>query len=115
MAEDRGRPGLNFLEVGSFEGRSACWLLRSVLTGEGSRLTCIDLFPEMLGGNDARLPRVAHVSANFDHNVAATGAGHRVRKLRGSSEYWLRALPPDSFDFVYLDGSHNAPYVLSDA
>ena len=115
LAPYAGRAGLNFLEVGSFEGRSACWLLRNVLTGEGSRLTCVDLFLDSMGGEDEVMPRVATPNASFDRNIAAVGGSDRVTKLRGSSEHWLRQLPPDSFDFIYIDGSHNAPYVLSDA
>ena len=115
LAPFRGQPGIHFLEVGSFEGRSACWLLQNVLTGAGSRLTCIDLFLDEMGGEDDSMPRMATPNASFDRNIAAIGAGDRVTKLRGSSEHWLRALPPDSFDFIYIDGSHNAPYVLSDA
>lgn len=38
------QPDLEFLEIGSFEGGSACWLLKNVLTSEDSRLTCIDTF-----------------------------------------------------------------------
>jgi hypothetical protein len=33
-----GRPDLRFLEIGSFEGRSAVWLLEHVLTHETARL-----------------------------------------------------------------------------
>ena len=36
----KGQPDLRFLEIGSFEGRSACWLLRNILTHETSMLTC---------------------------------------------------------------------------
>jgi predicted O-methyltransferase YrrM len=39
-----GKPGLRFLEIGSFEGRSACWLLQNVLTDPSVRLTCVDPF-----------------------------------------------------------------------
>ena len=39
-----GRRGLRFLEIGSFEGRSACWIAGNLLTGEGSILVCIDPF-----------------------------------------------------------------------
>jgi predicted O-methyltransferase YrrM len=110
-----GQPNLNFLEVGSFEGRSACWLLKNVLTGPGCRLTCVDLFLDSMGGEDQMMPRVATPNLTFDANIAAIGATDRVDKLRGSSEEMLRRLPFASFDFIYIDGSHNAPYVLSDA
>jgi predicted O-methyltransferase YrrM len=109
-----GQPCLNFLEVGSFEGMSACWLLRNVLTQPTSRLTCIDLFPETMGPGEG-MPRMATPDRTFDSNIAATGKGAQVTKLRGSSEVLLRSLPAAAYDFIYIDGSHNAPYVLSDA
>jgi predicted O-methyltransferase YrrM len=115
FAPMRGKPALNFLEIGSFEGRSACWLLHNVLTHESSRLTCVDLFPETMGGDDEFMPRQSRPDSSFDHNIALTGAAHRVTKIRGSSEDVLRGLPSACFDFIYIDGSHHAPYVLTDA
>src|SRR5215213_3940017 len=41
-----GRAGLSFLEVGSYEGKSACWLLRNILSHESGRLTCVDIFEQ---------------------------------------------------------------------
>src|SRR5947209_18253353 len=39
-----GCPDLAFLEIGSFEGKSTCWLLQNILTHETSRITCVDVF-----------------------------------------------------------------------
>lgn len=46
LEEFRGRSGLRVLEIGGFEGRSTCWLLENVLTGEGSTIDCIDTFAD---------------------------------------------------------------------
>lgn len=110
-----GKPDLNFLEIGSFEGRSACWLLKNVLTDETTHLTCVDLFLDALGGHDEFMPRQARPNGNFDHNIALTGAAHRVTKIKSTSEAALLRLPSAAFDFIYIDGSHHAPYVLTDA
>jgi predicted O-methyltransferase YrrM len=61
------------------------------------------------------MPRQATPNASFDANIAAIGATGRVRKLRGPSAHWLRRLEPESFDFIYVDGAHEAPHVLNDA
>jgi predicted O-methyltransferase YrrM len=114
LAPFRGRQNLKFLEIGSFEGKSACWLLRNILTDDTSTLTCIDLFPDRMGGDDELMPRIATPDAAFDHNIEATGAAHKVTKLKGRSEELLRPLPPLSYDFIYIDGSHYAPHVLTD-
>jgi predicted O-methyltransferase YrrM len=110
----RGRPNLKFLEIGSFEGKSACWLLQNILTHETSTLTCIDVFPDMMGGEDEMMPRMSTLNANFDHNIRATGVARKVTKMKGTSEELLRTLPALIYDFIYIDGSHQAPYVLTD-
>lgn len=98
----RGTPA-NALEIGSYEGRSAVWLLKNILTDPGARIACVDIFGEP--GYEGR----------FDANIGLTGAGHKVTKLKGRSWGLLRGLAPDSFDLVYIDGSHAGRDVLEDA
>jgi SAM-dependent methyltransferase len=100
-----GQPGLRFLEIGSFEGRSARWIAEHLLTGGGSILVCIDPFT---GYPDQE--------RNFDHNVSAPpSSAHKILKLRGRSCEVLHLLPAGGFDFVYVDGSHAALDVIQDA
>ncbi len=106
----RGKPAVRGLEIGCFEGQSACWFLDNVLTHPTSRLTCVDPFAIPM---DSVLLR--YFEGYFDHNVAASGAGERVTKLIGSSQVVLRTLQPSQFDFVYVDGSHRVGDVLQDA
>lgn len=109
------------LEVGSFEGRSAIWLLENILTHPTSHLTCIDKF-EM--DNESRencermkqnIPYDLDIEGNFDANMLASGASKRVTKLKGVSTEMLRGLPLNSFDLIYIDGSHTTRNVLTDA
>ena len=44
LVKYKGRSGLKFLEIGSFEGQSAIWLLENILTDKSSTLTCVDTF-----------------------------------------------------------------------
>ncbi len=109
------------LEVGSFEGRSAVWLLDNLLTHEGSHLTCIDAFEmnsefrEICDRMKLAIPHDLDIEANFDANILASGASKRVTKLKGWSTEMLRTLPFHSFDLIYIDGSHTARNVLTDA
>lgn len=96
-----GTPGLRILEVGSFEGRSACWLLQNILVDDTDRLDCVDRFGD-------------RYSAIFDHNVRTAGGAAKIRKLAGLSQEVLRTLTLYSFDAAYIDGSHTAPDVLED-
>lgn len=114
-----GRRDLFFLEVGSYEGKSACWLLQHILTDESSRLTCVDVFDQQKsqGVYDTTGLDSASMSSEdrFDHNIQQTGAQYRVVKIKGFSGVILRTLPRLAYDFIYIDGSHIARDVLEDA
>ncbi len=99
-----GRPGLQAAEVGSYEGRSACWIVQHLLTGKDSRLICVEPFQEY-----------ADQERNFDHNIRVAGCADKIVKLRGRSQQVLPFLAEESFDFVYIDGSHMILDVLQDA
>jgi len=105
-----GKPGVRALEVGCFEGQSACWFLDNVLTHPSSRLICVDPFAVPMGSVLLR-----YFEGYFDHNIAASGASDRVTKMIGYSQVVLRALQPASFDLIYIDGSHKVGDVLQDA
>jgi len=96
-----GRP-LQALEVGSYEGRSAVWLLENLLTHPDSRLNCVDLW------------ECAEVQKRFRSNIAETGRSSQVIESVGDSATALRSIP-GAFDLIYIDGSHEARFVLTDA
>jgi SAM-dependent methyltransferase len=94
-----GQPDLRYLEVGVYEGRSFFWILENVLTHPTARLTGIDI---------KLWPRL-------QPNVEASGESHRIELLIGDSKTALRNLPAESFDLIYIDGSHTADDVLADS
>lgn len=102
----------SILEIGSFEGLSACYLLWRL---PEAHITCIDTFegsPENIAYGES----VSDLEARFDANVALVDAA-RVRKIRGDSRGVLPTLRDEQglFDLVYVDGSHLALDVLTDA
>jgi predicted O-methyltransferase YrrM len=107
-----GKPELRFLEIGCFEGRASLWMLENVLTDPTSRLDVIDTFEgspefEVMGIDGATLNR-------FTRNVAPYA--DQVTVMQGMSGTVLRTLPAvETYDFIYVDGSHAAPDVLTDA
>jgi predicted O-methyltransferase YrrM len=105
-----------FLEVGSFEGRSACWLLQNALTDPRDRLTCVDPF-ETYGALDGggAVSGYYEYEAIFDQNMCEIAAGSRLKKIKGLSQEVLRTLPLGSYDGCYIDGSHYTRDVLRDA
>lgn len=90
---------LQILEIGSYQGMSACWLLDQILIDPTARLTCIDLNFQPL----------------FQDNLARTGAAEKVTVLAGDSHALLPTLNSQQFDVVYIDGCHWAEYVQRDA
>ncbi len=107
-----GRPNLNFLEIGSFEGRSTCWTFENVLTHETSRLTCIDPFTGSVEHVNLDL---SDLRSRFDNNTQEW-----ADKLRIIQKTSIAALPEllasgEKFDSIYVDGSHRASDVLFDA
>ena len=102
LAEFQGKPDVHYLEIGVFEGRSFIWMLENILTHPSARATGIDIFPDDL-------------EARFHSNLELTGAADKVSVLKGRSQIVLRGLPLDSFDLIYVDGSHIAKDTLTDA
>jgi predicted O-methyltransferase YrrM len=113
-----GAPRLNFLEIGSFEGLSCCWLLENILTHDTSKIICIDSF-DVEGQGSEFIKQYSStrmsIEARFDSNIAAAKSQHKVQKIIGLSQYALRLLPLSYYDFIYIDGSHVALNVIEDA
>ncbi|MDF1793411.1 MAG: class I SAM-dependent methyltransferase [Thalassobaculaceae bacterium] len=115
-------PGRRLLEIGSYEGASACFLIEHLGGRHPIELHCVDTWE---GGVEHQTVRtdMSEVEARFDANIgrATAAAGHPVRffKHKGLSRLWLARLIASGlsnrFDFIYVDGSHQAPDVLTDA
>lgn len=93
------RQPCNMLEIGTFEGRAATWLLDNILTHDEARLTCIDILEQ---------PR-------FRTNLQASPGGHKAEFILGLSGRVLKSLPARHYDFIYIDGYHGQVEVLEDA
>lgn len=113
-----GEPGDRmFLEIGSFEGRSMVWTAENMMA-PGDTIVCIDTWE---GGEEHGAEDMGTVEQRFDHNVSAVLASHDIEvvKYKGTSTRKLTDLlhyeGEECFDFIYIDGSHTAPDVLTDA
>jgi predicted O-methyltransferase YrrM len=108
----------SFLEIGSYEGRSTVWTVENMLE-DGGAITCIDTWEggeeHVLTGED-----MAQAEATFGFNVSLARSKfpeREVRKAKGTSYEFLSSLATQkaAFDFIYIDGSHIAKDVLTDA
>lgn len=111
LAAHRGRPHLRYLEVGVFEGRSTCWLLGDILTGKNAHIECIDTFDGSMEHDQAGY-NFSRIRKRFEENIQPWK--DKVTLHVGRSSDVLPSLE-GGYDFVYIDGSHQAKDVLSDA
>jgi len=91
------------LEIGSWEGRSACWTVDNILKHHpDSHLDCVDLWPN--------LPEQEKL---FDHNLSDEP---QVTKHKGFSLHFLSRLveQPPVYDFIYVDGDHRGEMAFTD-
>jgi predicted O-methyltransferase YrrM len=108
-------PKQNALEIGSHEGRAACWLLQNVLTTDGV-LVCLDPWVE----EDYLGNPMNGVYERFINNTELARAGTQaVIPLRRHSVDGLAELlvkgNRNRFEFIYIDGAHRAVDTLTDA
>ena len=108
-----------FLEIGSFEGRSAVWIVENMMQ-DGDILGCIDTWE---GGEEHGEEDMGTVKERFDHNIAILRDKYPERYIdqyKNTSTVALAEIMHGSWrsptlDFIYIDGSHRAPDVLTDA
>ncbi len=100
---------MDYLEVGSFEGRS---LLYASNLFPNAKLTCIDTFE---GSDEHSEELVGNLEARFLQNIAPIM--DRVTILKGTSLDRLADISThtEKYDIIYIDGSHFYRHVLLDS
>jgi predicted O-methyltransferase YrrM len=105
----------NFLEIGSFEGRSAVWTIENMME-DGGEIVCIDTWE---GGSEHTPEDMAGTEERFKHNIGLVMDNFVDRKVLPVKSTSVEALggwiAQKQFDFIYIDGSHLAKDVLTDA
>ena len=106
----------NFLEIGSFEGRSAVWITQNMME-DGGELVCIDTWE---GGSEHVNGEMDGAEARFHNNISLVMGNfvdRTVQSIKSTSVEALGSLiaQKKQFDFIYIDGSHLAKDVLTDA
>ena len=114
-----GEPGTrSFLEIGSFEGRSSVWIIENMMT-EGDYLACVDTWQ---GGEEHGEEDMGSVEKRFEYNRSlatakrkVTVTGVKAKSIEYLGEVLMEGDDKITFDFIYIDGSHIAKDVLTDA
>jgi len=105
------------LEIGAYEGRSTVWFVENMLE-DGGAIVAIDTWE---GGAEHKVMGVdmKSVEDRFNHNtglLTAKHPGRYISKVKDTSSHALAGLANfPQFDFIYIDGSHVAKDVLTDA
>jgi predicted O-methyltransferase YrrM len=106
----------NFLEIGSFEGRSAVWITQYMME-DGGELVCVDTWE---GGAEHVNGEMSGAEDRFKHNIElimGNFVDRTVQPIKSTSVEALGGLiaQKKEFDFIYIDGSHISKDVLTDA
>jgi predicted O-methyltransferase YrrM len=113
------------LEIGSYEGASTCYLIEKLATLKEIELHCVDTWEGGAEHKEGGFTEVnmSDVEKRFHYNtkLAISKVKNPVQLVlhKGFSDLVLSKLIAEGkqgyFDFIYVDGSHQAPDVLCDA
>jgi hypothetical protein len=101
LKEFKGKPDVNYLEIGTFEGRSALWVLENIATHPTAKLTIVDAFQE-------------DTLRTFTSNINLSGEASKFKIISGYSTEKIKDVPSNSIDFAYIDGSGKGIVMMSD-
>lgn len=116
LLPERKASGRDFLEIGSFEGRSAVWIMENMMQ-EDDYLTCVDTWE---GGEEHDKGELNGAWERFCFNMEVARKKFPNRHYAASQNYSHKHLAQAGvddmeYDFIYIDGSHIARDVLTDA
>lgn len=97
------------LEIGSFEGYSACWFLETI---PNSTIDCVDPFSSTYIAGDKVFE---NYEIRFDENTS--DYKNRIKKIKNTSYAFFKnnLHLKESYDIIFIDGNHEGDCVLEDA
>ena len=104
------KKNFNYLEIGSFEGMSALFVLNF---WENSKVTCVDTWEVSKDKSQVLNYDFKTIEEKFDLNLKK----YSFQKIKSLSINALNGLKAKNlfFDYIYIDGSHNGIDILNDA
>lgn len=97
---------LSYLEIGTFEGGSACWMLDNVLTHPDSRCCCVDSWQDYGRHKGSVIEQRARQNLSRHGDKVSIHKGDSKAVLQG----WRKR-----HDIIYIDGDHSCAGCLADS
>lgn len=97
------------LEIGSYEGVSSCFFSDMLLGNQKSRLICVDPFDL----KDTTTKLTSHTQKTFLSNIGKSRNSDKVKLFCMTSDEFF-AKCTDTFDLIYVDGSHVPDQITRD-
>lgn len=123
--KEGGEEEFRVLEIGTWAGQSAIlWGTELVRSGYPGKVYCIDPWTPFSYGSQNGVNNVTQLMDKvarrdkifplFWHNVKSSGLADFILPLRCKSTDILPCFKPNSFDLVFIDGSHTYLQFLND-
>ena len=106
-----GKPLIDFLQIGAYTGDATEWLMENIITDKTSWLTDVDTWC----GSDEQPHKEFNweeLEKFYDERISKYT---NVCKIKGYSANFLQNAQSQHYDFIYIDGSHEAKDCLTDA
>ena len=101
---------LRILEIGSYEGLSACFFSDNFLNHPESHMDCVDPFD--LG--DTTTPLTSITKTFFSDNISKSTNSVKVTLHEKYSKDFFKWYDSEPYDFIYIDGSHLPDDIIHD-
>lgn len=99
----------HILEIGNYEGMSACWFSDVWLSHPSSTLTCVDPFDL----SDTCTPLTNETETRFHSNISKSTGYAKTSICKAYSDDFFQQ-NKNKFDIIYIDGSHLPDQITKD-
>ncbi len=117
LEQYKNKENILFLEIGSFEGYSANYFIDNFLTGNNSKLVCVDPWIKYSESTLTKMADWDNIMNENTYNIFIQNTMANSSKIiikRGLSKDILPTLETE-YDMIYIDGDHSEKAVWVDA
>src|ERR1700722_12656408 len=113
LLPDRGYSCLRYLQIGVFTGDASVWLLENVLTSPLATLDDIDTWTG--SPHEAQHDTFDWIAIRHLYHERTKEYISKLGDYQMTSRVFFHTFATPPYDFIYIDGAHDATAVLEDA